>query len=977
MPQPNSTQAATGFTRRLLNLMWPDIPQGLDLPSWREHTLHAVYLVSLLAGGLACLVIFPSLIRMGDWWQIILDLLLICCALAMVLLRNRLAYHLRAVILLLAIYLAGCLFTWQSGPVSGGPFWIFCFAITAGIFFGGRLGLLALGLVAAYLTAVGLALHHQLFDWSSWRMVSDIRWLRISAGIMLLDALTLTAVVIITKGLDLGLRREREAIRELSLAHERFRAVLDSLDAQVYVSDFETHQILFANQRLRRSLGQDPVGKLCWQVLQNEATGPCPFCTNHLLLDEHGNPTGVHDREQFDPLTGRWYAIRERAVRWVDGRPVHLQLAFDITELKRAEQAIKNSEERFAKAFHANPTWMAISRLDDGCFLEVNDAFLKGIGYSRQEVLGRSSLELGIWARKEDRQRAVEIIKQQGALQKFETMLQTRQGSLVPMELWAEIIELEGAADYVLSVGLDLRERKQALQALEESERRFRQLFNSISDLLYTHDQEGNLLEMNPAVLACMGYEREEVLGRNIRDFLPDKHRDKFTKDYLTVVNRLGHAAGTMAIISKDGSKRYLEYRSTLVTRPGSTTVISGSARDVTQRIIAERNLQQVEKRLAISQKLEAVGLLTSGIAHDFNNLLQGISGQTQLLLGEGSLKESQRQRLIRVEESVQRAASLIKRLLTFSRKVETKRRPLDLNRELNQAIDILRHSLPRMVTIQTRLAPRLHPVLGDSGQLEQVILNLGANASDAMPDGGRLLFITRNIHLDSRACRRQGALRPGNYVLLLVADTGQGMDQKTLSRIFEPFFTTKQPDKGSGLGLSTVYGIVEGHQGHICCYSRPGRGSVFKIYFPALSQKVASLQEIARRRESAPRGDGETILLVEDEPVILASSCEALEVAGYQVICAATGEEALSLYLKQHADISLVVLDLSMPGMGGMKCLERLKRINPQQKILVASGYAGEQELELTRALGASGFLPKPYRFEDLFAKIRELLDG
>lgn len=757
---------------------------------------------------------------------------------------------------------------------------------------------------------------------------------------------------------------------------ERFRAVLDSLDALVYVSDFETHQILFANQRLRQRLDEDPVGKLCWQVLQKETKGPCSFCANHLLLDEQGNPTGVHDREHFSPLSDRWYAIRDRAIRWVDGRPVHLQLAFDITELKRAEQAIKSSEERFAKAFRASPTWMFISTLEEGRFLELNDAFLKGINYRREEVVGRTSFELGLWANQEDRRRVVEILKTKGSLRKFETTLLNRQGEPIAVELSAEIIELGGHRDYVLGVGVDVSEWKRAQQALEESERRFRQLFNSISDLLYTHDQEGNLLEMNPAVLACMGYEREEVLGRNIRDFLPSKHRDKFDSDYLTVLKRLGHATGTMAIVTKQGEVRYLEYRSTMVTRPGHTTVVSGSARDVTQRILTERNLQQVEKRLAISQKLEAVGLLTSGIAHDFNNLLQGISGHTQLLLADGSLGEEQRQRLARVEDSVQRAAGLIRRLLTFSRKVETKRQPLDLNQELNQAIDILRHSLPRMVTIQTRLSPDLLPILGDSGQLEQVVLNLGANASDAMPDGGRLLFVTRNIRLGHRACRRRGVLRPGTYVMLLVADTGQGMDPKTMSRIFEPFFTTKQPDKGSGLGLSTVYGIVKGHQGHICCHSRPGRGSVFKIYFPALSKKVASLQEAARQQQSAPRGGHETILLVEDEPIILASSREALEMAGYRMLCASTGEEALTLYLKRSPEISLVVLDLSMPGMGGMKCLEKLKRIDPHQKILVASGYAGEQELELTRALGASGFLPKPYRFEDLFAKIRELLD-
>jgi signal transduction histidine kinase len=393
---------------------------------------------------------------------------------------------------------------------------------------------------------------------------------------------------------------------------------------------------------------------------------------------------------------------------------------------------------------------------------------------------------------------------------------------------------------------------------------------------------------------------------------------------------------------------------------------------DVAEKKTAEEQKKNLERQLIHSQKMEAVGALASGVAHDFNNILQGLSGYIRTA-GSHARDEGLSRTLREMDRLIERAADLVRDLLTFGHQVKPETKSLDLNEEIRQAVRMLDRTLPKMIHVDTRLAPDLPKVSGDPRQMTQVILNLAANARDAMPTGGELTFETTTLAV---AEALPGGIPAGDYVVLKVTDTGQGMDEKLLPHIFTPFFTTKKPGKGTGLGLSTVFGIVKAHGGFMTCESQPDRGTQFAIHLPDRAVETSAAQAAALSASEAPPGQGETILLVDDEEFIRTTAAEFLEDGGYQVITASCGEDALEACRTRPDRPDLVMLDYSMPGMGGRKCLERLVRIYPGIRVLVASGYASRDVETDLIDLGARGFVPKPYRMGELMVVIRRILD-
>lgn len=373
---------------------------------------------------------------------------------------------------------------------------------------------------------------------------------------------------------------------------------------------------------------------------------------------------------------------------------------------------------------------------------------------------------------------------------------------------------------------------------------------------------------------------------------------------------------------------------------------------------------------------MEAIGTLAGGIAHDFNNLLQAILGYTQILTMGKDESDPELARLYQIENSAIRASELTQQLLTFSRKVESKLRPVDINQEVKHVESLLKRTIPKMISIELALGEDLHVINADPAQLEQVVINLGINARDAMPEGGRLIIETENVFLDEYYCRSHPGALPGNYVCLSITDTGQGMDRETLNHIFEPFYTTKEVGKGTGLGLSMVYGIVKSHRGYIMCYSEPGEGTTFKIYLPALEREKREEKTKPENEPDIRRGD-ETILLVDDEEILRDIGKEILEEFGYLVLTAPDGETALQLYAKEREKIALIILDLVMPGMGGKQCLEQLLAAAPDAKVVIASGYAVNGPTKAALEAGAKGFIKKPFELKQMLKVIREVLEG
>ena len=401
----------------------------------------------------------------------------------------------------------------------------------------------------------------------------------------------------------------------------------------------------------------------------------------------------------------------------------------------------------------------------------------------------------------------------------------------------------------------------------------------------------------------------------------------------------------------------------------------SGVARDITRQKQAEEAKQALETQLLQAQKLEAIGTLTGGIAHDFNNSLQGILGYTQILMMDLPRGSPLAERLGRIESSALKASELTRQLLTFSRRVESRLRPLDLNQAIRQIEGMARRTIPRMIRIELELDEELRIINADAAQLEQVVMNLMINSRDAMPEGGTLKIGTRNETLDANGCPLHPEAPPGEYVAMSVSDNGLGMHPRTLEHIFEPFYTTKEPGKGTGLGLSMVYGVVKNHGGHIACRSEPGRGARFHILLPALKEEPAPVAE--ERPSEARRAGSETILLVDDEAGIREQASEILTRFGYRVLHAEDGRRALDIYREKKDSISLVVLDVIMPGMGGPECLDEILRIDPGQRVIVVSGDAFSGPLLEVLETCGGGSLKKPYALDQLLAKVRTVLDG
>jgi CheY-like chemotaxis protein len=362
-------------------------------------------------------------------------------------------------------------------------------------------------------------------------------------------------------------------------------------------------------------------------------------------------------------------------------------------------------------------------------------------------------------------------------------------------------------------------------------------------------------------------------------------------------------------------------------------------------------------------------------VAHDFANLIQAVRGNAELLLLERAPQGAGRTEIEEILRVTDRASELTSQLLTVSRRIDGKPRTIDANAEAAKAQRLLARVLPKTVAIDLRLAPGTLMVEADPLQIGQVLMNLAVNARDAMPEGGRLRIATNKTTLDEARCRTRPGLQPGKYVRLAVADTGCGMPAEAMEHIFEPFFTTKPAGRGTGLGLSIVYGIVKKHRGYIECTSEVGTGTEFRIYLPRV--KAVAAAPAPERKEQAVRGGAETVLLVEDEDSVRAIAQRMLQRAGYTVLSAPNGEAALSLFEVRRDRIGLVVLDLQMPGMGGRRCLERLRELSPDLRVIITTGAAPDPATESALQQDAQSVITKPYSLHTLLATVRSVLDA
>ncbi|MCX8118017.1 MAG: PAS domain S-box protein, partial [Desulfobacterota bacterium] len=596
----------------------------------------------------------------------------------------------------------------------------------------------------------------------------------------------------------------------------------------------------------------------------------------------------------------------------------------DISDLKRTEAELRLSEEKAFKAFQASPAWLVISSLEEGRYLEVNEAFLRSTGFTREEVIGRSALELNIWADPGERAGLVSELKERGSVRGREVTLRRKSGEPINVLLSAEIIEI-GGVKYMLSASLDITERRRQEEAPRRSEERYRTLVEGSIDAIALLDPERRILSCNQAFCQLFGYERQEVEGRSIRIVhRSDESFRSFGELAYPVIKEKGSFRGEWTFVRKDGAEIEAEVvLSTLRSPEGSIAGYVSISRDMTERKRAEQERAILQEQLRQSQKMEAIGRLAGGIAHDFNNILTVIKGSCQLSLLGLHEKDPLYVHLKEIEQSADRAADLIRQLLAFSRKQVLEPRVLDLNGIVKNLEKMLRRILGEDIELVTFLGEEIGRVKVDPGQMEQAIINLAVNARDAMPKGGKLTIETADIELDEDYAKRHVGVIPGAYVMLSISDTGIGMTPEIQERIFEPFFTTKERGKGTGLGLSTVYGIVKQSGGNIWVYSEPGRGTTFKIYLPRVEGPLEERREEASSEVS--RGS-ETILVIEDEEIVRKLAVRLLKRQGYNVLEAPDGGKAFMLCESYREPIHLILSDVVMPGVSGRELVERLQ---------------------------------------------------
>jgi PAS domain S-box-containing protein len=690
---------------------------------------------------------------------------------------------------------------------------------------------------------------------------------------------------------------------------------------------------------------------------------------NEILMSQIGERLAAERR--VEAIADELRALnRELEVR-VDKRTTEL------AEVNRAlSQEINErhcAQERFRLAIEAAP-YATVMVDGNRQITMVNRQTEELFGYERSELLGHS-IELLV----PERFRGAHPAQVAGYLAEpaaramgagRELYGRRRDGSEFPVEIGLNpLITAEGL--FVLSAIIDITERKRAQEALRQSELRFRSIFNQTYGFIGLLDTAGTVLEVNQPALDFRMLTQADVVGRALWETPWFDISPEMRDETRQAVGQA--AAGTLVrreLVVRDSQAEQRTFDFTLkpvTDGAGAVELLIAEGRDITDQIKLEHQFRQ-------AQKMEAVGMLAGGIAHEFNNLLQAICGYTKLALEDLRPEEQPHQDLQLVLTSADRATVLTRQLLSFGRRQVLERTRVDLNQVVVELVKMLRPLIAENIEVRTLLAAHVAAVDADAGQLQQVLLNLCINARDAMPAGGQLTISSQQLSLSEEFCACHPGTKVGRYVLLSVADTGSGMTADVRSRIFEPFFTTKEPGRGTGLGLAMVYGMVVQHGGIIDVYSEPQLGTTFKLYLP-----IAGDADFARDECSTQQAVGgqETILVAEDEPMVRDLAVRILTRAGYKVLQAADGAEAVALFRAHASEISLAVLDAVMPKLTGHQAYERIRLQNPHLPVVFCSGY--DPETGQVKPLVEQGMrmVQKPFDPEVLLRVVREVLDA
>jgi two-component system, cell cycle sensor histidine kinase and response regulator CckA len=660
----------------------------------------------------------------------------------------------------------------------------------------------------------------------------------------------------------------------------------------------------------------------------------------------------------------------ESSLFWNSARPLYdaqgevigaIEVIRDITERMRSEEALQKSERLYRGLFENTGTATFVIE-DDFTISQANAKCEELSGYSREEIEGR--MKTTDFVAPEDLEQAInyhfarrELVNKTPS--EYEFNARNRQGDVKTVFIQLGIIP--ETKQSIASI-IDITPRKKAEEALQESQEKYRLLFENANDAIFIA-QDGVIKFPNPKVLDLVGFSAEELAQMPFTNLVHPADRAIVRERYQKRIAGTREIPATYShrVIHKTGDELLVDLSSVRITWEGRPATLN-FLRDITQQKKIEAQLQQ-------AQRMESIGTLAGGIAHDFNNLLMGIQGNASLLMSDIDNNHPHYERLNNIEQYVKNGSELTRQLLGFARGGKYEVRPSNLNPIIDTSIEIFGRT-KKEIRIHKKYQKQIWAVDLDRGQIEQVLLNLYVNAWQAMPAGGDLFLQTENVILEKDYVNPYD-VKPGSFVKISITDTGIGMDAATQQRIFDPFFTTKEKDRGTGLGLASAYGIINNHDGIICVYSEKGKGTTFNIFLPA-TEKIVSQQQ---GKHKEPTRGYEVLLLVDDEEMILEIGKAMLEKLGYQVITARGGKKALEIYKNDQNKIDMVILDMIMPDMSGRETYNQLKKINPSVKTLLSSGYSINGKTQAILNSGCSGFIQKPFNLTYLSQKIREIL--
>ncbi|MBZ5583874.1 MAG: PAS domain S-box protein [Acidobacteriia bacterium] len=775
----------------------------------------------------------------------------------------------------------------------------------------------------------------------------------------------------------LQIRAGQEALRD---SEERYRALFDRSRDCVYLTDGRGH-FLDANQAGLDLLGyrREEIATLTIQSLLTEDQIPLALRTTQEILTT-GRQQRLAEYRLRRKDGGCVFVETTGSLIYREGKPFAIQgIARDITERKKAQEALRESEERFRRMFQHSAAGMVLVS-PDFRFIEVNPAFCKMLGYTETELIGKAFQDITL---PEDRPGGAEltgrVLSGETEMFHFEKRYLHKDGTVVWGLVSSTLIrDTRKQPLYFVTQILNITKRKQAEEALRDSESRLLEAQEVGHTGYLDWDIRTSKIVWSDETCRIYGFEPgacAPTLESTVA-LVPPEDRELVERQLAIALGGGPDYDIEHRVLRPDGQVIHVHARARVTRGPDGTPLrMLGTVVDITERKRIEEENKRLQLQLAQAQKMECIGRLAGGVAHDFNNLLTVINGYAAFLTKELPPRDPLRRYAMEIGEAGERAASLTSQLLAFSRKQAIMPKAVNLNAVIADAERMLHRLIGEDVELVSSLAPRLGYVMADPDQIHQVIMNLAVNARDAMPNGGKFEIATAEVELDETTAASHPDAAPGRHVQVTVTDNGTGMTEEVRQRIFEPFFTTKEQGQGTGLGMATVYGILRQNNGWIEVQSEIGRGSTFRIYLPRIDAGAADGQ--AKPAASNVSHGNETVLIVEDQEAVRRLAKMILEAHGYRVLEAGGGVEAQAAARRHAGKIDLLLTDVVMPGMDGFLLSEQLRDLRPNLRVLMMSGYADDVLAHRDALARGLACIQKPFGPHELAAKVREILDS